>query len=97
MKAISLDAETASLDRILAEAAGGAIVFLTRQGETRFVVAPADDFDHEVCALRANAEFMTYLALAEDRARAGPRKSLDEIRRLYEKSAEDETDFCSGQ
>ena len=83
MKTVSLDSKTLTLKKLLDEAAGGEIVFLTANGETRFAIVPADESDQEVCALRSNAEFMLFLTEAERRARTRPRKSLQQIRESY--------------
>ena len=83
MKTLSLDSKSLTLAKLLEEAAEGEVVFLTADGITRFAVIPADEGDQEACALRSNAEFMAYLTEAERRAKAGPRKSLAEIRKLY--------------
>lgn len=83
MKPVSLDSESTSLSQAIAAASGGNIVFLTKDGETRFALLPADDGDRETCALRSNAEFMAYLTELEERARTRPRKSLREICERY--------------
>src|SRR5262249_14263773 len=88
MKTISLDSESTTLEQVLQEASGGEVVFLTKEGQTRFALVAADEGDQEVCALKSNAEFMAYLTEAERRARTRPRKSLQQIRDLYNRPAE---------
>ena len=83
MKTISLDSKSVTLRSLLKQAARGEVLFLTKGGRTRFALMPADEGDQEACALRSNAEFLAYLTDAERRARSRPRKSLEEIRRLY--------------
>ncbi len=56
------------------------VAFVQSNERTRFVMIPADESDEEVLALRSNAEFMNYLADAEQRALTRPRKSLQRIR-----------------
>ena len=54
-------------------------VFLSRKGKVRYALMPADDGDHEVCALRNNPEFIAYLEEATKRALEGPRYTLKEV------------------
>jgi hypothetical protein len=86
MKTISVDSKSLTVERLLEEASGGDVVFLTSGGETRFALVAADEGDQEICALKSNAEFMVYLADAEHRARTGPRKTLQQIREKYSSS-----------
>jgi hypothetical protein len=51
----------------------------------RFALVAGDEGDQEVFALRANADFLAYLDESKLRARQGPTKSLDEIKRLFSK------------
>jgi antitoxin (DNA-binding transcriptional repressor) of toxin-antitoxin stability system len=83
MRTISLESEGLTLERLLQEAEKGEVVFLTRSGQTQFALVPADEADKEVCALRSNPGFMTYLAACEERAKTQPRKSFREIREVY--------------
>jgi hypothetical protein len=83
MKPLSLDTESTTLHEAIAAVTEGNIVFLTKDGATRFALLAADDGDREVCSLRSNAEFMAYLTEVEERARTRPRKSLREICERY--------------
>jgi hypothetical protein len=85
MKPASLAVEKTTLDGVLKKVEQGQLVFLTKEGEVRFAVTTADDFDREVNALQNNAEFMDYLAACKKRAHSRPRKSLAEMRELYDK------------
>ncbi len=87
MKSISFDSKSVTVEQLLEEAARGEVVFLTADGETRFAIVPADDGDREVAALRSNAEFMAYLTDAEARARTRPRKTIEEIRAVFDTAA----------
>lgn len=83
MKTVKLGDRNVTLRRVLAEAEGGEVVFLMDNGNTRFVLASADDADREVFALRSNPAFMAHLAKLEKRARTQPRKTLREIRERF--------------
>jgi len=85
MKPASVPVERATLDSVLEKVERGQLVFLTREGEVRFAVTAADDFDREVNALQNNPEFMDYLAACKKRAHTRPRKSLAEMRKLYDR------------
>ncbi len=80
MKSATLDSSQMTVSELLGAAEQNDVVFIQSNGQTRFAVVPADDSDEEVLALRSNAEFMSYLADAERRAAAGPRKTLQQIR-----------------
>src|SRR5437762_197177 len=80
VKSISLEVQGLTLERVLKEAAGDEVVFLTTNGKIRFAVLPADESDEEVLAIRSNAELMQYLAECSERARTAPRKSMQQIR-----------------
>jgi uncharacterized protein (UPF0254 family) len=68
---------------MLREAAEGDVVFLTTDGLARFALVAVDEGDQEVIALRSNADFMAYLDECKLRARRGPTKSLEEIKKKY--------------
>jgi hypothetical protein len=87
MKTVSLPVEGLSLERLLQEASGGDVVFLTANGQVRFALVPAEEGDEEIHAIRSNSELMAYLAGCAERARTGPRKSLQQIRDKYGSSA----------
>jgi hypothetical protein len=80
VKSATLDSSQMTVSELLGAAEQNDVVFIQSNGQTRFAVVPADDSDEEVLALRSNAEFMSYLADAERRAAAGPRKTLQQIR-----------------
>ncbi len=80
MKSAILDSSRTTMTELLGAAEQDDVVFLQSNGQTRFVIVPADDSDEEILALRSNAEFMSYLADAERRAAVGPRKTLKQIR-----------------
>lgn len=80
MKSATLDSSQMTVSELLGAAEQNDVVFIQSNGQTRFAVVPADDSDEEILALRSNAEFMSYLADAERRAAAGPRKTLQQIR-----------------
>ncbi len=83
MKSATLDASKVTLSEVLRTAEQCDVVFVQTEGHTQFAVIPADDCDEEILALRASAEFMTYLTDAERRAAAGPRKTLQQVRELF--------------
>jgi antitoxin (DNA-binding transcriptional repressor) of toxin-antitoxin stability system len=83
LKTETLELEGTTLMDAVKRAKNGHIVFLTKKGQVRFALTPADDFDREVASLRNNAEFMAYLTACEERARTGPLKSLAEIEEKY--------------
>ena len=91
MKTLSLDSKSLTLEKLLEQADQGEVVFLTSHGQTRFALIPADDSDREVCAIKSNSEFMAYLTEAEQRGQTGPRKTLEQIRKLYDVEAETST------
>lgn len=80
MKSATLDASQVTLSELLGTAEQNDVVFVQKEGHTRFAVIPADESDEEILALRSSAEFMAYLADAERRAAAGPRKTLQQVR-----------------
>jgi prevent-host-death family protein len=83
MKTVSLDSPQFSFEGVLRDAAEGDVVFLTTDGRPQFAIVPVDESDREVFALRSNAEFMAYLDECAQRAMREPRKSLEEIKKLY--------------
>ena len=80
MKSATLDSSQMTVSELLGAAEQNDVVFIQSNGQTRFAIVPADDSDEEILALRSNAEFMSYLADAESRAAAGPRKTLQQMR-----------------
>jgi uncharacterized protein (UPF0254 family) len=87
LKTLSLDSPQFTLEGALRDAADGEIVFLTTGGMPRFALAAVDEGDQEVLALRSSADFLAYLDEAKRRARQGPTRSLEEIKRLFSKDA----------
>ena len=83
MKTVSLDSPQFTLEEALRDAAEGQVVFLTEGGLPRSALVAVDEGDQEVLALRSNADFLAHLDEAKLRARQGPTKSLDEIKRLF--------------
>jgi hypothetical protein len=80
MKTVSLDSRQVSLPRLLSQARKGGVIFLTQGGNTRYVLAKADESDREICALRSDARFMAHLSDLEARARRGKPRALKEVR-----------------
>jgi len=93
LKTMTLDSPDLTVDKLLREAAEGDVVYLTSGGLPRFALVALDEGDQEVFALRSNAEFMAYLDQCKERARQGPRKTLQELRNL---DADPETATDSG-
>ena len=85
MKTLEMDSTEVTLKKALRQARRGEIVFLTIRGNTKFVVAPADNDDREICALRSNQEFLDHLTQLEKEAHSRPMKSLEEVRARYKK------------
>ena len=79
MKTMPLEGLT--LDRLVQEAASGAIVLVTEHGQARFALMPLNDGDDEIIRMRSNSALMAFLDECARRAAQGPRKTLDEIRR----------------
>ncbi len=87
MKTVSLDSPQFTLESVLRDAADGEVVFLTTGGSPRFALVAVDEGDQEVLALRSSTDFLAYLDESKRRARQGPTRSLEEIKRLYSKDA----------
>ncbi len=83
MKTVSLDSPQFTLEGASRDAADGEVVFLTTGGRPRFALVAVDEGDEEILALRSNTEFMGYLDDCKLRARQGPSRSLEEIRRQF--------------
>jgi hypothetical protein len=80
MKTIAIETETRPLGEWLPKEDSDEVVYLTRQGRTRFVVVPLDDGDEEVLAVQKNARLMAYIAACVERVRQGPTKTLAQIK-----------------
>src|SRR5439155_18850834 len=83
MKTATLSIEGLNLDRLLQEAGDQDVVFLRTNGEVKFAIMHADESDQEVCALKSNPEFMSYLTECHQRADSEPRFSLEQLREMY--------------
>jgi hypothetical protein len=88
LKTVSLDSPQFTLEAALRDAAEGEVVFLTTGGSPRFALVEVDEGDQEVLALRSSTDFLAYLDESKCRARQGPTRSLEEIKRLF---SEDES------
>jgi hypothetical protein len=80
MKTIAIETETRPVVEWLPKEDSDEIVYLTRQGRTRFVVVPLDEGDEEVLAIQKNARLMAYIAACVERAHKGPTKTLAQIK-----------------
>ena len=80
MRTVDLSQETMAIDQLLELARGEPVLLLTPDGK-EFVLSEADDFEREVETLRSSEAFHRFL---DERARPGPRISLDEIERQLE-------------
>jgi len=83
MKTVAVESTGLTVEKLLQEAADGEIVFLTKDGETHFALIPADDADQEICALRSNSAFMNLLESYVQRAKTGPRKTIEQIQKEH--------------
>jgi hypothetical protein len=83
LKTVSLDSLQFTLESLHRDAAEGEVNFLTTGGLPRFALVAVDEGDQEVLALRSNVDFMAYLDECAQRALREPRKSLEEIKRLF--------------
>jgi hypothetical protein len=79
MKTIAIETETRPVAEWLPKD-DDEVVYLTREGRTRFVVVPLDEGDEEVLAIRKNARLMAYIAECVERGRKGPTKTLAQIK-----------------
>jgi antitoxin (DNA-binding transcriptional repressor) of toxin-antitoxin stability system len=89
VKTVAIDSPKFTLEGLLHEAAEGEVVFLTADGTPRFALVAVDEGDQEAFVLGSNTEFMAYLSECKERALRGPRKSLQEIRKIYAEPAND--------
>ena len=81
MKTIAIESEKRPLAEWLPDDKGEEVIYLTRNGRTRFALVPLDEGDEEILAINNNAELMAYLDECEKRAQTRPRKSLEEVKR----------------
>jgi hypothetical protein len=89
MKTISIETEARPLSEWLPQEDSEEVIYLTRNGRTRFVVVPLDEGDEEVLAIQKNNQLMAYVADSVQHARKGPTKSLAQIRAEFGLAAED--------
>ena len=75
MRTVNLEKENLDLHAVIDLAGKGPVVLLTPDGR-EFVLAPADDFDREVEALRGSQAFQRFL---DERSRSPQRIPLDEV------------------
>ncbi len=80
MITIAIETETRPVVEWLPKEDSDEIVYLTREGRTRFVVVPLDEGDAEVLAVQKNARLMAYIAECVERAHKGPTKTLAQIK-----------------
>jgi uncharacterized protein (UPF0254 family) len=87
VKTLSLDSPQFTLEGALRDAADVEVVFLTTVGLPRYALVAVDEGDQEVLALRSSTDFLAYLDESKRRARQGPTRSLEEIKRLFSEDA----------
>ena len=80
MKTIAIETETRPVAEWLPQEDSEEVVYLTREGRTRFVLVPLDEGDEEVLAVQKNAKLMAYISDCVERARKGPTKTLAQIK-----------------
>jgi hypothetical protein len=80
IRTISLPVEGLTGEQLLREVARDGVVFLTKDGEVKLAVLPADEGDQENTALRNNADFLAFLEDTTRRALAGPPMTLEQLR-----------------
>ena len=80
MNTIAIETETRPVADWLPKEDSDEIVYLTREGRTRFIVVPLDEGDEEVLAMQKNARLMAYIAACVERAHKGPTKTLAQIK-----------------
>jgi hypothetical protein len=80
MNTIAIETETRPVAEWLPKEDSDEIVYLTREGRTRFVVVPLDEGDEEALAVQRNARLMAYIAECVGRAHKGPTETLAQIR-----------------
>jgi hypothetical protein len=99
MKSIAIETETRPVAEWLPKEDSDEIVYLTREGRTRYAIVPLDEGDEEVLAIQKNAKLMAYITACVERATTGPTKSLAQIRaelNLENEAASDPPPASSG-
>src|SRR5437867_3578097 len=76
MRTVPIESTGRTLQSLLPKIARNDAVFMTVEGQVRFVVLAADEGDQEVLAMRGNRRLMEFLDRCGERAQTGPRKSL---------------------
>jgi hypothetical protein len=79
MKSIAIETETRPVAEWLPKEDSDEIVYLTREGRTRYAIVPLDEGDEEVLAVQKNTKLMAYISGCVERASKGPTKSLAQI------------------
>jgi hypothetical protein len=95
MKTIAIETETRPVVEWLPKEDSYEIVYLTREGRTRFVVVPLDEGDEEVLAIQKNARLMAHIAECVARAHKGPTKTLAQIKAELDLNNETDADAPS--
>jgi len=80
MKEIAIETEARPLADWLPREDSEEVVYLTRGGQTKFVVVPIDEGDAEILAMRKNDRLLAHIAECVERARKGPTKPLAQIK-----------------
>jgi hypothetical protein len=79
MKTIAIETENRPVAEWLQKENSNEVIYLTREGRTRFVVVALDEGDEEVLAVQKNARLMAYIGKCVERWRNGPTKTLAQI------------------
>jgi acid stress-induced BolA-like protein IbaG/YrbA len=77
LKTISISAQSAEVNALLAQARQEDVVVRTADG-TQFMLTVIDDFDEELARTRRNVQLM---AMLEERAKQAKTVPLDEVKR----------------
>lgn len=80
MKTLELENEKRTIAELLTGKNGKEVIYLTKKKRVTHALVPLDDMDREVLAIRNNPELMAYIDACSERARKGPRKSIEQIR-----------------
>jgi hypothetical protein len=80
MKTVAIETERRPLAEWLPLEDSEDIVYLTREGRTKFVVVPLDEGDEEVLAIRNNPALMAFIDECVERAKNMPTTTLAKIK-----------------
>ncbi len=80
MKTLELEKEKRTIAELLVAENGKEVIYLTKKKRVTHALVPLDDMDREVLAIRNSPKLMAYLDACRERARKGPRKSIEQIR-----------------